>query len=172
VLACSVRSSVGGFRGTVVEVRVADGVERQITTQSWAIVERVAWLKGGRGLVITAAEQSSSPFQIWHVSYPDGALHRITNDLDSYVGLSLSQDSSKLVSVNSNRLSSLWVVPNGDAGRATQLTSGVTKTFRSYVDAGWKTRLQLDRQRQRRYLDHEPGRNQSQTVDHGRACRS
>jgi serine/threonine protein kinase/Tol biopolymer transport system component len=129
VLACSVRSSVGGFRGTVVEVRVADGVERQITTQSWAIVERVAWLKGGRGLVITAAEQSSSPFQIWHVSYPDGALHRITNDLDSYVGLSLSQDSSKLVSVNSNRLSSLWVVPNGDAGRATQLTSGVTKHF-------------------------------------------
>lgn len=129
VLACSVRSSVGGFHSTVVEVRVADGVERPITAQTWAIVERVAWLRDGRGLVITAAEQSSSPFQIWHVSYPDGAVHRITNDLDSYVGLSVSQDSRKLVSVNSNRLSSLWIVPNGDTNRATQLTSGVSKHY-------------------------------------------
>jgi serine/threonine protein kinase/Tol biopolymer transport system component len=129
ILACSVRSSVGGFHSTVVEVRVADGVERPITAQTWTIVERVAWLKDGHGLVITAADQSSSPFQIWHVSYPDGTVHRITNDLDSYVGLSLSQDSRKLVSVNSNRLSSLWIVPNGDANRATQLTSGVSKHY-------------------------------------------
>ena len=129
MLACSVRSSVGGFHSTVVEVRIADGVERPITPKTWTIVERVAWLKDGRGLVVTAADQSSSPFQIWHVSYPDGAVHRITNDLDSYVALSVSQDSRKLVSVNSNRLSSLWLVPGGDASRATQLTSGVTKHY-------------------------------------------
>lgn len=129
IIACSVRSSVGGFHSTVVEVQVSDGVERPITSKSWTIVERVAWLKDGRGLVITAAEQSSSPFQIWHVSYSDGAVYRITNDLNSYVGLSLSQDSSKLVSVQSNRLSSLWIVPNGDANRATQLTSGVSQHY-------------------------------------------
>jgi Tol biopolymer transport system component len=124
-----VRSSVGGFHSTVVEVRIADGTERQITPQTWTIVERVAWLKGGQGLVIAAADQSSSPFQIWHVSYPDGAVHRITNDLDSHVSLSLSQDSSKMVSVNSNRLSSLWLVPNGDANRASRLTSGVSQHY-------------------------------------------
>ncbi|MFN2491323.1 MAG: protein kinase [Pyrinomonadaceae bacterium] len=126
-IACSVRSSVGGFHSSLAKVRVADGVEETVSSRNWAIVEKVTWLKDGRGLVITAAEQSSSPFQIWHVSYPDGAVRRITNDLNSYVGLSLAADSGKLLTVQSDRLSSLWIVPNGDVSRATQLTSGVSK---------------------------------------------
>ncbi len=129
VIACSVRSSVGGFQSTVAEVRVADGRERPITSQTWTIVERVAWLRDNKGLVITAADQSSSPFQIWHVSYRDGAVHRITNDLNSYVGLSLSEDSSKLVTVESERLSSIWIAPKGEAASALQVTSGVSKHY-------------------------------------------
>jgi eukaryotic-like serine/threonine-protein kinase len=129
VIACSVRSSTGGFHSTVAEVRMADGAEKPVTSQSWTIVERVVWLKDGRGLVITAADQSSSPFQIWHISYPDGATRRITNDLNSYVGLSLSEDSSKLATVQSDRLSTIWIVPNGDASHAVRVTSGLSKHY-------------------------------------------
>lgn len=128
-IACSVLSSAGGFRSTVVEVALADGAEKQITSYAWRLVERVAWLRNNRGLIITAADQPSSPFQIWHISYPDGAARRITNDLNSYVALSLSDDSAKLVTVQSDRLSSIWIAPKGDTAQAVQVTSGVSKYY-------------------------------------------
>lgn len=129
VIACSVRSSAGGFRGTVVQVAVADGAEKQITSRGWAMIERVAWLKKGSGLIVTAADQTSSPFQIWHISYPDGAVRRITNDLNSYVSLALSEDSTKLITVQSDRLTSISVAPTGNTNGARQVTSGVSRHF-------------------------------------------
>ena len=128
-LACAVLSSAGGFRSTIVEVALADGSEKPITSHEWRLVEKVAWLRNNRSLIITAADQPSSPFQIWHVSYPDGAARRITNDLNSYVALSLSEDSSKLITVQSDRLSSIWVAQKGDASQAVQVTSGVSNYY-------------------------------------------
>ncbi len=52
-----------------------------------------------------------------------------SNDLNSYVGLSLSEDSSKLVTVESERLSSIWIAPKGEAASALQVTSGVSKHY-------------------------------------------
>jgi eukaryotic-like serine/threonine-protein kinase len=126
-IACSVRSSAGGFRSSVVEVALADGREKQITSQAWRLVEKVAWLRDNRGLIITAADKPSSPFQIWHISYPDGTARQITSDLNSYVGLSLSDDSEKLVTVQSDRLSSIWIAPKGVEADAVQVTPGVSK---------------------------------------------
>jgi serine/threonine protein kinase/Tol biopolymer transport system component len=128
-IACSVLSSAGGFRSTVVEIALADGKEKQITSHTWRLVEKVARLRKNQGLIITAADQASSPFQIWHISYPDGVARRITKDLNSYVALSLSEDSEKLVTVQSDRLSSIWIAPKGDAANAVQVTSGVSKYY-------------------------------------------
>lgn len=128
-IACSVLSSAGGFRSSVVEVALANGTEKQITSQFWNLVDRVAWLKDNRGLIITAADQNSSPFQIWHISYPDGAARRITNDLNSYVALSLSDNSARLVTVQSDRLSTIWIALKGDASQALQATSGVSQHY-------------------------------------------
>jgi Tol biopolymer transport system component len=41
----------------------------------------------------------------------------------------LTANSSGIVSVQSNLLKSIWIAPNGDAGRATQITSGVGRTY-------------------------------------------
>ena len=128
-IACSVLSSAGGFHSTVVEVALADGKEKQITSYTWRLVQKVAWLRNNGGLIITAADQSSSPFQIWHISYPDGAARRITNDLNSYVGLSLSHDSTRLITVQSDRLASIWIAQKGDAAQAVQVSSGVSKHY-------------------------------------------
>lgn len=128
-IACSVRSSSGGFHGSVVQLRRSDGTETPLTSQVWALVEKVVWLKDNLGLVITAADQSSSPFQIWHISYPEGATHRITSDLNSYVDLSLSEDSSKLLTVQSSRLSSISVATGRDASQLVQITAGVSQFY-------------------------------------------
>jgi serine/threonine protein kinase len=129
VIACLDGSFTGGFHMRVVEVRVADGKEKPVTSRNWFGVTRVVWLKDGSGMLITAAEESVSPTQIWYVSYPDGEARRVTNDSNNYRDLSLTADSRTLVSVQYSRLATMWVAPDGDAGRAIQITSGVGWTY-------------------------------------------
>jgi len=83
----------------------------------------VAWLSDGSGLVLDAIEASSFSSQLWQVSYPGGAVRRITNDLNSYEGVTLTGDSTALVTVQGDQLTNLWVAPGGDAKRARQITS-------------------------------------------------
>jgi len=129
VIACLDGSFTGGFHMRVIEVRVADGVEKPITLRTWFGITRVAWLKDGTGMLITVAEESVSPIQIWFVSYPEGQAQRVTNDSNDYRDLSLTADSHTLVSVQHSRLVTMWVAPNADSNRAVQITSGVGWTY-------------------------------------------
>jgi Tol biopolymer transport system component len=106
----------------LVEVRVADGMMRPITSQRWMHVGQAVWRRDGSGLVFTAKEQTSSPSQLWYLSYPDGEAHRITNDVNDYLGVSLTANSTALVTVQSDLALNIWVAPNGEASRATQIT--------------------------------------------------
>ena len=116
--------SAGRFQN-VVEVPVAGGPERVLTSQRWYQIQRLAWLADGSGLLMTAAEKASDARsrQIWHLSYPGGEARKITNDLNNYAGISLNSDSSVLVTVQENQATDIWVAPEGDAGRATQFKS-------------------------------------------------
>jgi serine/threonine protein kinase len=129
LLVCSTGSYEGGFHSNLVEVRANDGVEKPIISQKWFFIERIAWLRDGDGLVITASEQPFSSYQIWHIAYPGGEARRITNDLNTYLDVSLTADSSALVTVQADRLSNIWVAPGGEASRATQITSGVGQQY-------------------------------------------
>lgn len=107
----------------VFAVRVKDGAETQITSQNWSAIGAVAWLANGSGLIVTADAERGASQQLWHVSYPGGEARRVTNDTNNYRGLSLTADSSALVTVQTEQVSDIWIVPNGDANRAKQLTS-------------------------------------------------
>jgi Tol biopolymer transport system component len=109
---------------TLVEVRVADGAVRRITTQRWWRVGSAAWTNDGRGLVFTAKEQDSVPFQLWYASCPGGEVRRVTNDVNNYEGVSLTADSAAAVTVQSEQSSNIWVVPDADVSRAKQITTG------------------------------------------------
>ena len=116
--------SSGRFQN-VVEVPVEGGSERVLTSQRWYRIQRLSWLADGSGLLMTAAEKASDArsLQIWHLSYPGGEARKITNDLNNYAGISLNSDSSVLLTVQENQATNIWVAPEGDAGRATQLKS-------------------------------------------------
>ena len=111
--------------GTVVEVQVESGAERPVTSHTWPPpIGQVVWLADGRGLAVIAPESGTPTNQIWHVSYPDGEVRKITNDLNNYSRLSLTADSSALVTVQTEGASSVWVAPQGDTSRARQISSG------------------------------------------------
>jgi TolB protein len=82
-------------------------------------------LADGSGLVLDASDQTSSlSSQLWYIAYPSGEARRITNDLNRYFGVSLTADSSALVTVQSEVASSIWAAPRGEAKGAKQITSG------------------------------------------------
>src|SRR6266536_2792075 len=109
--------------GNLREVRLKDGVEKQITSQQWSTIGPNCWLRDTSGLVTIAAEDPGSNRQIWFVSYPAGTVRRITNDLNDYLNVSLSADSSSLLAVRSEQVSDIWMAPNGDSSRASRITT-------------------------------------------------
>ena len=129
-IVCGAGSFVPTYNTYVVEVSIETGREKQIGSQSWMFMGQVAWLGDGLGLILGASEKESGSFdaqQIWYLSYPEGQARRITNDLNNYTGVALTADSNRLVTVQSETASNIWVVTNMDANRAAQLTSGPSK---------------------------------------------
>jgi Tol biopolymer transport system component len=116
--------STGGT--TVIAVEVESGAERPITSQKWCVncVGQVAWLADGSGLLLLVLDPGPRSVQIWQISYPGGEPSKITNDLNNYRRLSLTADSSAIVTVQTEGASTIWVAPQGDASRARQISSG------------------------------------------------
>jgi serine/threonine protein kinase/Tol biopolymer transport system component len=119
----------------IIEVQIADGSERLITSQRWLNSSQIEWLSDKSGLIVIAQHQNSSFSQIWHISYPEGVVQSITNDLTDYRGISLSKDSKALVSVQIQRLSNLWLSKSAKDYSATQITPGAG----TYYDLAWTT---------------------------------
>ena len=89
-------------------------------------VARMVWLHDGSGLVFSATPQIlADNFQLFTVGYPSGEISRITNDLNSYgrVSLGITTDGSALVTIQSSRLSNVWLAPSLNQ-EPKQVTSG------------------------------------------------
>ncbi|HEX8354406.1 MAG TPA: hypothetical protein VF611_15990, partial [Pyrinomonadaceae bacterium] len=116
--------------------RLSDGAEQRVTEPRWVDMRQLSWLPDGSGLVLSAAEQELSPAQVWTVSVASGEVRRVTNDLNTYLGASLTADGSALVTVQTDRAPNIWVAPAGDAARARQITAGSGK-FDGFYGLSW-----------------------------------
>jgi Tol biopolymer transport system component len=78
--------------------------------------------------MVLALENHTSELQLWHISYPGGEVQRVTNDLNGYLhggSVSITADSSALVTAQEDRSSRIWVTPIGEGeDRAKQLPGG------------------------------------------------
>jgi len=121
-------STTGSGLMDVVEVGVDDGSMKPVTKKGWYEIRQIAWLPDKSGLLLMGAEKSSDYFrqQIWYLSYPGGEARRITTDFNNYIGISLTADGRSLVAIQNNRISNIWIVPNGDSSRAVQVKAGGT----------------------------------------------
>jgi serine/threonine protein kinase/Tol biopolymer transport system component len=139
VSALSTQTFKDRFHGSLVTVPVTGGEEKPFTSQTWLFIASMSWLGDGRGLIVSALEQSFGAIQLWYISYPGGEVRQITNDLNNYDVVSLTSDSNALVTVQRERSSNVWVVPLSaesplssaargafavDVSHARQITSG------------------------------------------------
>ena len=115
-------SDANGRYLSIVAVDVGDGSVKPLTTQKWRAIGRIWWLQNGKGFVFTATDLGrGSNSQLWHLSYPNGEAQKITRDLQDYDGVSLTSDSTALVSKQTQTISSLWVAPSDDTDRGKEI---------------------------------------------------
>lgn len=101
---------------------VRDGTVKPFSSDRWSWIGRVAWGSDGGGIIIVAWDNESPVMseQIWYVPYPAGEPRRITNDLNGYIGVSVSADARALLTARSERVAGFWVAPLSDVNAATK----------------------------------------------------
>ena len=119
-----------GGRSKVVGFSAEDGSASDLSTETWPFTARVQWLPDMSGVLVVAGDNPSSS-QHWLISYPDGRARRVTNDLNAYRAISLTQDGKKFSTVQAHGLVNLWVVPEGDAEKAVRLPTGNVSFYSS-----------------------------------------
>ncbi len=108
----------------LIELDTQGGSEKPISPQRWAWIDDLVWLSDGRGLLMTAADEESGFSEIWEIPYPSGEARKLTTDLNAYSGLSLTADSSVLVTTLGETIQNIWTQPPDDPSGAKQITTG------------------------------------------------
>ena len=118
---------------SVVAVPVGGGPERTILANSRRPIKGVFWWPNTGGFLLTALDEISGALQLWHLSYPDGALRRITHDSNNYIALGVTADGRTILALSGDQLSNVWTAPLNDVRRAKPVTSSAG----SYDAAVW-----------------------------------
>jgi eukaryotic-like serine/threonine-protein kinase len=123
--------------GFVVRLHVLDvatGARHEVSSPRWQWVESLAWKSDKSGFVVVGQRHESSFQQIWYIPYPASrGVQRIGNDLDDYIGASLTASGSEIVSVQFQTLSNIYLVPAGNPSQTIQVTPGNGR----YFDLAW-----------------------------------
>ena len=123
LIAAPVQSFRKGIESYVVTFPAEGGEEKRLSARTWLQVSEIAWLPEGSGLVLAATE-SFVGGQLWELSYPGGTDRRITNDVNTYGGVSLTAD-GRILAVGLDESSiTLQTVDAGGRGEAKPLTRG------------------------------------------------
>ena len=104
----AVFGGTGGPRTRIVFVDVASGSEVERDSRGSFMPYGVTFMDAGSILLSQPAE-IGSPVQLWRMSYPDGAVSRLTNDVNSYLGAALDADRNSLVTSRSEMRAAIWL---------------------------------------------------------------
>jgi Tol biopolymer transport system component len=129
--------------GYLVRLYVIDtktGSRHAVASPRWQWSQSVAWMGDKSALAAVGQERDSSFQQVWYLPYLNakGPPRRIGNDLDDYIGASLTARSSELVSVQQQTLSNIYVLKAGSPSPV-QVTLGSGR----YFDLSWMSDGQI-----------------------------
>jgi serine/threonine protein kinase len=113
-----------GLYYELIEMDAQGGSEKPISLQRWLSIDDLVWLSDGSGLLITATDEESAFGEIWEIPYPSGDARKLTTDFNAYSGLSLTEDSSVLVTTLGETIQNVWMQPADDPTGAKQITTG------------------------------------------------
>ena len=86
-------------------------------------ISQFEWLPDADKMLALVREEDKG-WQLWQISYPDGKSQKVTNDLNSYQGLSLAKNAKLMVLENRSLSSNVYFYPQADIERGQVLTNG------------------------------------------------
>jgi serine/threonine protein kinase len=106
-------------------ISVSDSSQRELSHHNWDDIFGVDWLANGNLIVCGSVYSNAEtlPNQLWLVASPETEPQRVTNDLNDYHGVSTTANGDTLITLQSQRVANLWIIPNNDAARAEQITT-------------------------------------------------
>lgn len=122
-LICSYGSTTGGSQDVrLIEVSMADGQKKELSTKRFFRITKMAWLNNGSGLLLSARTNLGENNQLWRLAYPSMELTQLTDGVASYADLSLTADAKKGVASQETLSSDIWVASNRDPNTLKRLT--------------------------------------------------
>lgn len=108
---------------SVIEIRGDGSGERVIWPRRKQRISEIAPLRDGSGLLVNAVDDISNRSQIFYVALVNGDRTRITNDLNAYFGISISDDGSTVVTAQRFSAKDIWVQQGPGFQTAEKVTS-------------------------------------------------
>jgi eukaryotic-like serine/threonine-protein kinase len=122
----------------VMVVDVATGSERGLSNgvvSNNTVFSGLGWLDDGT-LVLDKPAEAGAPVQLWRLSFPGGQSSRLTNDINTYAGVSLTADRSSLVTARLDARVGIWV---GDdvGGQSREVVSWIVPGPAGLATVAW-----------------------------------
>ena len=111
---------------SLIEIPAEGGKERVIIPPQKPKISEIAVLKDGSGLLINNTDEISNLPQIFFVDIESGEKKRVTNDLNSYFGISVSDDGKTIVTAQRFSAKDIWISTNKNLKDFKKITSEPT----------------------------------------------
>lgn len=95
----------------IAAVPVDSNAQSVSLSEPWYWVGKPVWLHNGHALGVAAADTTSKRGQIMQIAWPSGRLSPILRDTADYRDLSATEDARKIVALQFDRESDLWIAP-------------------------------------------------------------
>jgi Tol biopolymer transport system component/DNA-binding winged helix-turn-helix (wHTH) protein len=105
----------------IAEVAAGSGAIKSITEPQFEPIISISWMPDESGLVAVMREANKDFAQLWFVSYRDGSRKKITNDVNNYIYVLVTEAGKAIYAAHNSFTSTVWVGERADPGRAEKL---------------------------------------------------
>jgi len=120
-------SASGSQSMSLMEFRVNDGATRELSSERFANIAKIAALPHNQGLIMSAVKTLEEYRQLWIVSFPKMEFKEITAGLNSYSDLSIAANANKIVASQATRAFDIWVGESRDAQNLRKITAATDR---------------------------------------------
>lgn len=123
-----VTQGFGAQSGQIFVTDTATGNSEEIKLQNFRRFEQAVWLPDGNSFLLSASEDGRN-FHLWKIFYPAGDAQKLTVGLNSYKKPFISADGKKILSIQSNESSNLFVADAENLSEQKQITEGNSNRY-------------------------------------------
>jgi TolB protein len=124
IICASGNSDGGGQNVSLIEVKVAGGMKKELSPDRFSYIAKMAWLPDKSGLIMSARKNEEQN-QLWRVSYPGIEISQMTEGLSPYLDLSIASSVEKAVASQVTRISDIWVGSSREPRNLKKLTHAI-----------------------------------------------